>query len=120
MLEVLCESVMGSPFMKYKAPPLEKGDYTPTFTCRQMIKDIDLILGACQSTGVPAPLTAIMRQTYSALISRGSRERGFHRHSEADGGDGGQGPRQLGRCRRREGGVRRSAVERCLTSVRHR
>ncbi len=71
ILEVLCNSVMGSPFMQYKAPPLEKGDYTPTFTCKQMIKDIDLILGACQSTGVPAPLTALMRQTYSALISRG-------------------------------------------------
>ncbi len=77
MLEVLCESVMGSPFMKYKAPPLEKNDYTPTFTCRQMIKDIDLILGACQSTGVPAPLTAIMRQQYSALISRGHAEEDF-------------------------------------------
>jgi 3-hydroxyisobutyrate dehydrogenase-like beta-hydroxyacid dehydrogenase len=77
MLEVLCESVMGSPFMKYKAPPLEKGDYTPTFTCRQMIKDIDLILGACEATGVPAPLTAIMRQQYSALISRGYENEDF-------------------------------------------
>jgi 3-hydroxyisobutyrate dehydrogenase-like beta-hydroxyacid dehydrogenase len=77
MLEVLCESVMGSPFLKYKAPPLERGDYTPTFTCRQMIKDIDLILGACQSTGVPAPLTAIMRQQYSALISRGHADEDF-------------------------------------------
>jgi 3-hydroxyisobutyrate dehydrogenase-like beta-hydroxyacid dehydrogenase len=77
ILEVLCESVMGSPFVKYKAPPLEKGDYTPTFTCRQMIKDIDLILGACQSTGVPAPLTAIMRQQYSALISRGHENDDF-------------------------------------------
>lgn len=77
MLEVLCESVMGSPFMKYKAPPLEKNDYTPTFTCKQMIKDVDLILGACQSVGVPAPLTAIMRQQYSALISRGHANEDF-------------------------------------------
>ncbi len=77
MLEVLCESVMGSPFMKYKAPPLERNDYTPTFTCKQMIKDVDLIIGACQSVGVPAPLTAIMRQQYSALISRGHADEDF-------------------------------------------
>ena len=77
MLEVMCESVMGSPFLKYKAPPLERNDYAPTFTCRQMIKDIDLILGACQATGVPAPLTAIMRQQYSALISRGHADEDF-------------------------------------------
>jgi len=76
-LDVACDSAVGSPFVKYKAPPLVEDDYTSTFTCVQMIKDIDLILGAAQGVGVPAPLTALMRQSYSSLVSLGHAEDDF-------------------------------------------
>jgi 3-hydroxyisobutyrate dehydrogenase-like beta-hydroxyacid dehydrogenase len=63
--------------VKYKAPPLKAGDYTSTFSCRQMAKDLDLILGAARATDVPAPLAAQQREAYSALIANGDGEADF-------------------------------------------
>ena len=71
MLEVIGGSAVGSPMVNYKVPPLAARDYSSTFSCRQMAKDLDLILGAASLYGAPAPLAAQLRQTYSALIARG-------------------------------------------------
>ncbi len=72
MLEVISESAVGSPMVKYKAPPLEARDYTSTFSCAQMAKDLDLILGASAQFGAPVPMAAHMRQVYEALMASGS------------------------------------------------
>lgn len=72
MLDVVGQSAVGSPMVNYKVPPLKKRDYASTFSCRQMVKDLDLILGACSQYGVPAPLAAQMRQMYEALVATGS------------------------------------------------
>lgn len=72
MLEVMSESAVGSPMVKYKAPPLGARDYTSTFSCAQMAKDLDLILGAAAQFGAPVPMAAHMRQVYEALMASGS------------------------------------------------
>jgi 3-hydroxyisobutyrate dehydrogenase-like beta-hydroxyacid dehydrogenase len=77
MLDLMVDSAIGSPMVKYKAPPLKAGDYTSTFSCRQMAKDLDLILGAARATDVPAPLAAQQREAYSALIASGDGEADF-------------------------------------------
>jgi 3-hydroxyisobutyrate dehydrogenase-like beta-hydroxyacid dehydrogenase len=77
MLDLLADSAVGSPMVKYKAPPLKAGDYTSTFSCRQMAKDLDLILGAARVAEMPAPLAAMLRETYSALIAAGEGEADF-------------------------------------------
>jgi len=72
MLEVIGQSAVGSPMIHYKVPPLKARDYASTFSCRQMVKDLDLILGSCAQYGAPAPLAAQMRQAYAVLVANGS------------------------------------------------
>jgi 3-hydroxyisobutyrate dehydrogenase-like beta-hydroxyacid dehydrogenase len=71
ILKVLDDSAVASPMVKYKTPPLAKRDFESTFSCRQMAKDLDLILGAGHSAGVPLQLAAQVRETYSSLIAQG-------------------------------------------------
>lgn len=77
MLDLMADSAVGSPMVKYKAPPLKAGDYTSTFSCRQMAKDLDLILAAARGADMPAPLAAQLRETYSALIAAGDGDADF-------------------------------------------
>jgi 3-hydroxyisobutyrate dehydrogenase-like beta-hydroxyacid dehydrogenase len=71
ILKVLDDSAVASPMVKYKTPPLAKRDFESTFSCRQMAKDLDLILGVGHSIGVPLQLAAQLRETYSSLIAQG-------------------------------------------------
>ena len=85
MLDVLADSAAASPMVKYKAGPLAKRDFSSTFSCRQMAKDLDLILEAARACGVPMPLTALTRETYAAIIGMGGGEEDFIapvRHTE--------------------------------------
>ena len=56
--------------VKYKTEPLRTRDFDSTFSCRQMAKDLDLILGAGHAVGVPLQLAAQVRETYGALIAQ--------------------------------------------------
>jgi len=71
MLDVISESAVGSPMVRYKTPPLSNRDYRSTFSCEQMAKDLDLILEASAQYRAPVPLAAQMRQMYEALIAGG-------------------------------------------------
>lgn len=77
ILDVLTESAVASPMVKYKAASLSGRDFTSTFSCRQMAKDLDLILAAGHASAVPVPLAAQVRETYGALIGRGLAEDDF-------------------------------------------
>ena len=77
MLDLMGDSAVGSPMVKYKTPPLKAGDYSSTFSCRQMAKDLDLLLDTARADSVPAPLAAQLRETYSALIATGDGETDF-------------------------------------------
>ncbi|WP_404466287.1 NAD(P)-dependent oxidoreductase [Vreelandella aquamarina] len=71
MLELISDSAVGSPMVKYKVPPLLARDFTSTFSAAQMAKDLDLILDCAHDTGVSTPLAAQMREAYTALIATG-------------------------------------------------
>jgi len=77
ILNVMGESAAASPFVKYKLDPLATRDFSPAFSCRQVVKDLDLILDAAGSENVPVPLAGIMRQTYSAMMAAGEAENDF-------------------------------------------
>jgi 3-hydroxyisobutyrate dehydrogenase-like beta-hydroxyacid dehydrogenase len=77
ILGVMAESVVASPFVKYKLGPLQARDFSPAFTAMQLVKDLDLILGAVGEAGIPAPLAASLRQSYSAILSAGEGEEDF-------------------------------------------
>ena len=77
ILKVLDESAIASPMVKYKTGPLRTRNFDSTFSCRQMAKDLDLILSAGRSLGVPLHLAAQVRETYSSLLARGDGETDF-------------------------------------------
>ncbi|MGY0573862.1 NAD(P)-dependent oxidoreductase [Bradyrhizobium sp. RDM12] len=77
ILKVLDESAVASPMVKYKTAPLRTRDFVSSFSCRQMAKDLDLILGAGHAVGVPLQLAAQVRETYGALVAQGDGETDF-------------------------------------------
>jgi 3-hydroxyisobutyrate dehydrogenase-like beta-hydroxyacid dehydrogenase len=77
VLDVLTNSAVGSPMVHYKAKSLETRDFSATFSCRQMAKDLDLIIGAGHAAEMAMPLATLTRETYSALIGRGEGEADF-------------------------------------------
>jgi 3-hydroxyisobutyrate dehydrogenase-like beta-hydroxyacid dehydrogenase len=77
MLDVLQDSAVASPMVKYKVGPLAKRDFASTFSCRQMAKDLDLILEAGRNGDVPLPLAALTREVYASLIANGEGEEDF-------------------------------------------
>jgi 3-hydroxyisobutyrate dehydrogenase-like beta-hydroxyacid dehydrogenase len=77
ILKVLDDSAVASPMVKYKTAPLRSRDFESSFSCRQMAKDLDLILEAGHAVGVPLQLAAQVRETYGALIAQGDGEADF-------------------------------------------
>jgi 3-hydroxyisobutyrate dehydrogenase-like beta-hydroxyacid dehydrogenase len=77
ILKVLDDSAVASPMVKYKTAPLRSRDFESSFSCRQMAKDLDLILEAGHAVGMPLQLAAQVRETYGALIAQGDGEADF-------------------------------------------
>lgn len=71
MWQVLGASAVASPIVQAKGQQLSKRDFTPTFTVHQMVKDLDLILGAAADAHVPLAQAAITRQWMDAAIAQG-------------------------------------------------
>jgi 3-hydroxyisobutyrate dehydrogenase-like beta-hydroxyacid dehydrogenase len=77
ILDVLTNSAVGSPMVHYKAKSLESRDFAPSFSCRQMAKDLDLIVAAGHAAEMAMPLASLTREIYGALIGRGEGEADF-------------------------------------------
>jgi 3-hydroxyisobutyrate dehydrogenase-like beta-hydroxyacid dehydrogenase len=77
MLEVMGRSAVGSPFVKYKTPPLLEDDYATTFSTTLMYKDLELVLNAGNGAGVPLPVTAAVQQLLQSCISTGMADIDF-------------------------------------------
>jgi 3-hydroxyisobutyrate dehydrogenase-like beta-hydroxyacid dehydrogenase len=71
MLEVICGSAVGSPYIKYKSAGLIAGDYSSTFTANLLYKDLGLALAEGHASGVPLPLTAATQQLVQNCIESG-------------------------------------------------
>lgn len=66
-LELVGESVVASPLLKYKLEPLRRRDYTPTATGALVLKDLDLIVEAARQAGIEVPLASEMRAAYQRM-----------------------------------------------------
>jgi hypothetical protein len=60
-----------------KTPPLSSREFEPAFSCRQMAKDLDLVLAAGRSVGVPLNLAAQAHGTCGSLVAQGDGESDF-------------------------------------------
>lgn len=76
-IEVLKNSVVGSPVIGYKADSLAGRTFDLTFTAAQMVKDLDLALSAAAQLHTPMPATALVRQFMEAMVATGEGERDF-------------------------------------------
>lgn len=76
-LDVFLGSVVASPQLGFKIPPLRTRDFTPAFTTRLMAKDVGLALDAAKELGVFAPVTATVKQMLEATIAKGNGDKDF-------------------------------------------
>lgn len=74
MWRVMGASAVASPIVKAKSAQLSDRDFSATFTVNQMVKDLDLILGAASDHQVPLPQTALTRQLMDAARAHGDAE----------------------------------------------
>ncbi len=76
-LEVLANSAVASPLVKYKVEPLKARDFTPTFTTEMMIKDMGLFADAAEALGTPAPMAAVTLDLLRQHAMSGGAEEDF-------------------------------------------
>lgn len=77
ILDVIGESAVGSPLVKYKLDPLKRRDFSPAATNALVKKDLDLIVGAAKAAGVPVPLAEHMHAVYADALASGRAEEDF-------------------------------------------
>ncbi|MCZ6765222.1 MAG: NAD(P)-dependent oxidoreductase, partial [Alphaproteobacteria bacterium] len=56
ILDVIASSVVASPLIQYKIDPLRRRDFSPTFTTRLMIKDMQILARTAAEFGCDLPL----------------------------------------------------------------
>ena len=71
MLDVIGESVVASPIVKYSLPPLHARDFSPAFSTDLMTKDMGLICEAAAGVGVPTEIADAVRRLYVATVAGG-------------------------------------------------
>ncbi len=76
-LDFLNDSVMGSPFTRYKSPAYVNLDFEPTFTWPLLRKDFELGLRAGRELEVPLPASALVHQIVAEGIGRGMGDLDF-------------------------------------------
>lgn len=78
MVQALSGGLAGSRCLDQKADKILTGKFDPGFKIDLHAKDLALIQDAAQSLGVPIPMTAVVKQFFTALQKR---ERGGYDHS---------------------------------------
>jgi len=74
MLEVINASAVRSPLYSFKGEALCKRDFSTTFTLKNMIKDLNLILASGEKLGVFLPTTGVVKQLFVAAQAQGKAD----------------------------------------------
>jgi 3-hydroxyisobutyrate dehydrogenase-like beta-hydroxyacid dehydrogenase len=77
MLDVMTQSAIASPLLGYKKEILIRGEYAAAFSVSQIIKDLDLVLGAAGTDHIPVPVNSIVRQRFEQAYAEGLGEADF-------------------------------------------
>jgi 3-hydroxyisobutyrate dehydrogenase-like beta-hydroxyacid dehydrogenase len=77
MLDVMEDSAVGAPFVKYKKEPLIRDDFSATFTTTLMEKDIDLALDVAEQAGLELPVAREMKTLLRATAEAGYADDDF-------------------------------------------
>jgi 3-hydroxyisobutyrate dehydrogenase-like beta-hydroxyacid dehydrogenase len=65
------DRMAASPIVKAKSVQLARRDFTPTFSVAQMLRDLGLILGAGEASGVSLPQTALTQKLLRSALAQG-------------------------------------------------
>lgn len=76
-LEVIAESTVASPLIRYKQDMIARMDFSPAFSVVQMMKDFTLITEAGRKKQVPMFLANLILQQYAAASNVGYSEQDF-------------------------------------------
>lgn len=71
MLDVIGDSVIAGPLVKYSLPPLKARRFAPAFSANLMTKDLGLICAAAARAGVPSDVAQAVRRLYEATVESG-------------------------------------------------
>jgi 3-hydroxyisobutyrate dehydrogenase-like beta-hydroxyacid dehydrogenase len=74
MIEIVSNSLVGSPVLGYKKQLLRDRNYSPAFTVSQLAKDLDIALDAGRNLNIPMPVTSLVRQFFGAMQAQGRGE----------------------------------------------
>jgi 3-hydroxyisobutyrate dehydrogenase-like beta-hydroxyacid dehydrogenase len=77
LLHALSESVMGSPFVRYKSPGLIAHDYSATFTTNLLIKDLELALDVARGAELTLPVIELVSSLTHLASTNGYGEIDF-------------------------------------------
>jgi len=77
LLHALGESVMGSPFVRYKTPALVAHDYSATFTTNLLIKDLELALDVARGAELTLPVIELVNSLTRLASTNGYGEIDF-------------------------------------------
>ncbi|MDH3231062.1 MAG: NAD(P)-dependent oxidoreductase [Alphaproteobacteria bacterium] len=74
MIDIIADSPVASPLVGYKTQMLKDRNFAPAFSASQMAKDFDLILDTARERDMPMPVSACVRQLWSAMMAGGKGE----------------------------------------------
>ena len=77
MLDVMTQSAIATPLLGYKKDLLIKGEYPAAFSVSQIMKDLDLALGAARADHIPVPVNSAVRQCFERAYADGLGEADF-------------------------------------------
>ena len=77
LLQALGESVMGSPFIRYKTAGLVNHDYSATFTTNLLIKDLELALDVAHGADLSLPVIELVNSLTQLASAKGYGEIDF-------------------------------------------
>ena len=71
LLEFINNSILGSPFSRYKTPAFVNLDCSPTFTTSLLRKDFNLGMAAAKATSASMPLAALTTELVTSAVGAG-------------------------------------------------
>jgi 3-hydroxyisobutyrate dehydrogenase len=74
IIDILSDAPIGSPYGVAKARQMLAGDFAPSFSLRNALKDADLALDAAAASGVTLSLTNSFVESWRDIASRGAGE----------------------------------------------
>lgn len=74
-MDVIGGSVLNSPFLAYKMPPIRERKFDPAFSARLMAKDLGLALDVAKGLKMAAPVTALTKEMCEAVVAQGQGEK---------------------------------------------